>query len=79
MPKDRSKKLTKVDLRLMEAARLSKAAGPRILRVDMSAEAIDARLREVAELSKLCLRLEADGKAHRRAKAARGRRDPMPE
>lgn len=54
-------RLTEVDRRLMEAARLSREAGGHIPRVDMSGEAVDARLREAAELSRLCLALERDG------------------
>lgn len=45
------------DEELAEATRLSRSAIPRTQAVDMSESAINDRLQEVAELSRLCLEL----------------------
>lgn len=50
---------TVVDAWLREAARLSAESRMASGRVDMSPEAVTRRLREVAEMSRLCLDLAA--------------------
>jgi hypothetical protein len=55
--------LDSVDARLHRLAELSASAAPPPDLVDMSAEAISARLRECAEISALALELELAGRS----------------